>query len=83
MGYILRRWGHDELRNSMMKHMPPTCVQRVCDPRWHRFIVLDALGQYWTGRGWSLEPSEAMLFYDEHDANQASDRLNNLTAEED
>ena len=48
--------------------MPPTYVQKVCDARWSRFVIRDGLGQFWTGSGWSDNPSQAVLYCSEGDA---------------
>jgi len=49
-------------------YMPPAYVQKVCDARWARYVVKDGIGQYFTGSGWSENPSEAVLYYTEGDA---------------
>ena len=51
-----------------MDYMPPAYIQRIGDPRWARYVVKDGVGQYFTGSGWSDNPSQAVLFYSEADA---------------
>jgi hypothetical protein len=58
-----------------MDFSPPASVCQVCDPRWRRFLIRDGGGHYWTGQGWSDNPSAAMLFIRESDAVRVGLRL--------
>jgi len=48
-----------------MDYTPPTYAQRIGDQRFPRFVGRDGIGQYWTGSGWSDNPSEAALYCSE------------------
>jgi hypothetical protein len=54
-----------------MEFVPPVSVRRVGDRRFLRFIVRDGGGHCWTGRSWSEDPAEAMLYLRESDAMRA------------
>ena len=46
-----------------MKHLPPTRVRRVGDPRWHRYVIRDSEGRYWAGgEEWSRNRAAATMF---------------------
>ncbi len=52
-----------------MNYMPPAYVQQVGDSRWTRYIVRDAVGQFWMGeQRWSNKAADAALFCRETDA---------------
>lgn len=51
-----------------MNFTPPAYAERIGDPRFPRFVGRDGSGQYWTGSGWSDQPSEAALYCTEADA---------------
>jgi hypothetical protein len=48
-----------------MNFSPPAYAQRIGDQRFPRFVGRDGSGQYWTGNGWSENPSEAALYCSE------------------
>jgi hypothetical protein len=50
-----------------MDYLPPGHVVKIGDERFPRFVILDSLGQYWSGeeRRWRGKPSEAVLFHTE------------------
>jgi hypothetical protein len=58
-----------------MVFKPTASVHRVCDPRWQRFLIRDGAGRYWTGRGFSDAPADALLFIRESDAMRAGGRI--------
>jgi hypothetical protein len=58
-----------------MDFSPPASVRQVGDLRWRRFVIRDGGGHYWTGQGWSDNPSAAMLFLRESDAVRVGLRL--------
>ena len=51
-----------------LDYMPPGRVQKIGDARFPRFIIRDALGQYFARDRWSNKPGDAVLFYRELDA---------------
>jgi len=51
-----------------MVYMPPGRVQKIGDARFPRFVIRDALGQYFARDRWSNQPGDAVLFYRELDA---------------
>ena len=58
-----------DVRKNAVDYMPPAYVQQVGDSRWTRYIVRDAIGQYWMGeQRWSSKPTDAALFCREVDA---------------
>ena len=61
-----------------MEFVPPISVRRVGDPQFLRFVVRDGGGHYWTGEGWSNNPSEAMLYRRESEAMRAGLDLHEL-----
>ena len=50
-------------------------TQQVGDRQFARFVLRDELGQFFTGSGWSDEPSGAALYYRQPDASEAHDRF--------
>ena len=58
----------------MMDYLPPGYIQRIGDERFPRFIIRDALGQYWARDRWSDQPADAVLFCRELDATEARNR---------
>jgi hypothetical protein len=58
-----------------MDHMFPVRVQQVGDQRFARFILRDEIGQFFTGSGWTDEPSGAALYYRTTDAVEAHSRF--------
>jgi hypothetical protein len=54
--------------------MLPVFVRRIGNG-WIRWVLRDAIGQSWTGTGWTGERSEALLFHSELDAIEARNRL--------
>jgi hypothetical protein len=59
----------------MDDHMVPIHVQQVGDCQFARFVLRDEIGQFFTGSGWSDEPSGAALYYRPPDALEAHDRF--------
>jgi hypothetical protein len=57
-----------------MDYTPPVYVQPVGD-RYRRYLLRDTTAQFWTGSGWTTNPSEAVLFYHEVDALEARNRI--------
>lgn len=51
-----------------MDFVPPAFVQQIGNSQYPRFVYRDAGGQYFTGSGWSNNPSEAALYHHECDA---------------
>ncbi len=61
-----------DVRKNAVNYMPPAYVQQVGDSRWTRYIVRDAVGQFWMGeQRWSGKPADAILFYCDGDALEA------------
>jgi hypothetical protein len=57
-----------------MDCMFPVFVRRIGD-NWVRYVLKDAIGQIWTGKGWGSKLSEALLFHSELDAIETRNRL--------
>jgi hypothetical protein len=57
-----------------MDHMPPVFVQPVGN-QYRRYLIRDSIAQFWTGNGWTANPSEAVLFYTEVHAIEARNRI--------
>jgi hypothetical protein len=43
-------------------------VAQMGTPDWPRYAVRDNKGRYWTGRWWSDDPRDALLYQYEHEA---------------
>ncbi len=43
-------------------------VAPVGEPGWSRFVIRRGRDRYWTGKGWSHDPGDALLHHDEQEA---------------
>jgi hypothetical protein len=43
-------------------------VTPVGEPIWNRFVIRRGRHRYWTGKGWSHDPGDALLYHNEQEA---------------